>query len=328
MASREGFVSRDRSVTGAFTLIELLVATAVLALILVLFLKIISVTTSVTKRAGDTISSFQDVRAALDILTTNISQATINAYWGYDDPNTPTKYQRESGLHFLITRAGGSYPGTAGTGHAIFYQAPLGTVSGLATHGELNNLINACGYYIEYGNDAGPFGLQSDYGYRLMQAVEPAESLKVYLASSQTSGLDWVANLSSFAVPIAKNIIYLAAWPRRPPAEDPAGTALTADFTYNSRTDNTSNPQPETANQLPPTVQIMLVALDEASARKMKSGSTPPTEVSGVFTGLFSSSSATSFKSDLKTMQERLAAQKLNARIFTTIVPIRESKMQ
>lgn len=330
MESKAVCFPRTARQTGrGFTLVELLVATAVLVLILVLFLKIISGATSVTRRAGETISSFQEARAAFDILTANLSQATVTASWNYDNPNNPVKYRRDSALQFLVVPAGGNFPGTAGTGQGIFFQAPLGVTANRATYGELGNLMNACGYFIVYGNDAGPFLRETNYGYRLMQAVEPAENLKTYL-SSQEAGLDWTANLNSYAVPIAKNIIYMVAWPRKSAGDDATGNALSTDYSYNSRLQNTADPQPVTANQQPPTVQIMMVALDESSARRIDTGSTPPSDITAIFSGnhLFETSSETQFQADLSTMQKALADKHLSARIFTAVVPIRESKMQ
>jgi uncharacterized protein (TIGR02599 family) len=314
----------------AFTILELLVAMAVLALLLVLLLGAISQTSSVTRSASGKVSAFQGARAGFDLLTRTLSQATLNSYWDYDNATSPTRYLRKSELHFLVGAAGTDpLPGTVGTGQAVCFQVPAG-MTGNATHANLENLLNACGYFIQYGPTdplPAPFPAPAapTYRYQLMQAIEPSESLGVYGAAT---GNGWVGGLVTKAVPIAENIICLLVWPRKAPAEDAAGGSLTADFSYDSRKNALVSPQPETAHQMPPVVQITMVALDETSAARVCTGATPPTAVSGAFAGLFENSSQTDFEANLKELETRLAAKRLSFRVFTSTVPIRESKMQ
>lgn len=311
----------------AFTILEVLVASAVLILLLGVLLSTISQTSSVTRRASSKISSFQGARAAFDLMTETLSQATLNSYWDYDDPVTPTKYLRKSELHFLVGNAGSSpFGGTLGMGQAVYFQASAGVSPGFDS---LESLLNAVGYFITYGNEdalPAPFpAADHKYRYRLMQAVQPAESLGVY---SNTTGNAWVSGVATSAVPVAENIIYLAAWPRKAPTEDPQGAALTSAYSYDSRLNASASPQPETAHQMPPTVQITLVAMDETSAARVCTGSTPPAKVSSAFAGLFQTSNQDQFDADIITLKTRLDEKKINFRIFTALVPIRESKMQ
>ena len=127
-------------------------------------------------------------------------------------------------------------------------------------------------------------------------------------------------------VPVAENVIYLAAWPRKVVAENPDGNALTTTYAYDSR--SAAVPQPETANQMPPTVQITMVAMDEASSARVCTNNTPPAVISGAFSGLFQTSTTTQFYADIVELEKRLGADGINFRIFTVLVPIRESKMQ
>jgi uncharacterized protein (TIGR02599 family) len=127
----------------------------------------------------------------------------------------------------------------------------------------------------------------------------------------------------------------MAIWPRKVASEDPTGSALTTSFAYNSRNGTSASDmakpnyaQPDTANQLPPTIQLTLVAIDETSAVRFCTSSTEPTQISGAFSGLFSTSSVTQFDADLDALTQRLTANGVNFRVFTTIVPMRESKMQ
>lgn len=316
----------------AFTILELLVAMAVLSLLLVLLLGAISQTSSVTRKGSEKISAFQAARAGFDLLTRNLSQATLNSYWDYDPPPpaTPTRYLRKSELHFLVGNAGaGSLPGTAGTGQAVCFQLPAGKSSS-ASNANLENLLSACGYFIQYGPTdqlPAPFPAPASptYRYQLMQAIEPSESLGVYATANGTA---WVAGLAANAVPIAENIVYLLVWPRKAPSEDAAGNALTGNFSYDSRANTLADPQPETAHQMPPVVQITIVALDETSAARVCTGATPPTAVADAFSGLFQDSSQDKFEENLVELETRLAGNGLNYRVFTSTVPIRESKMQ
>jgi len=310
-----------------FTILELLVAAAVFSLILVILAGIVSNTSALTRSAGDKISAFQSARAAFALLSANLSQATLNSYWDYDNPSTPARYLRASELHFLVGLAGTApFPGTAGTGQALFFQAPLG-FSQNATIPSLPSLLNACGFYVEYNNaDALPAPFPTApprYRYRLMQALEVSENLSVY---SSGNGSAWVN--SAQAVPIAENVIYLAVWPRRSPADDPAGDLLTTSFSYDSRLNAKSIPQPITANQMPPVVQVTMVVLDETSAGRVCVDSLAPSVIRDATAGLFVESRATKFDDDLGILEARLSAAKLNFRVFSALIAVRESKME
>jgi uncharacterized protein (TIGR02599 family) len=320
--------------SAAFTILEVLVASAVLILLLGVLLSTISQTSSVTRRATSKVSAFQGARVAFERMTARLGQAALNSYLDYDDPSTPTKYLRKSELHFLIGAAGASpFGGTAGTGQAVYFQAPAGISTG---YDGLETLLNAVGYFVSYGVEDAlpapfPAPAKPKCRYRLMQSIQPAEDLGVY---SGTSGNSWVSGVAANAVPLAENIIYMAAWPRKVPAEDPQGTALTSAYSYDSRSAAESLPtdpatgQPVTQHQMPPTVQITIVAMDEDSASRICTGATPPAAISTAFTSLFQTSSQDQFDSDLIELNSRLADQKINFRVFTANVPIRESKRQ
>jgi len=304
------------------------VASAVFIMLLGLLMSTISQTSTVTRRATEKVSAFQGARSAFELLTSKLSQATMNSYWDYDSPTTPTKYIRKSELHFIVGPAGqDSLPGTSGTGQAVFFQAP-GGVTGDATYSGMDNLLNAFGYYIDYKEESGlafQTTAATTYRYRLMRSVVNTEDLRVYTDNS-TSGSTWISGNNSAVV--AENIVYMAIWPRKATSEDSAGNALTTTFAYNSRLNVTSSPQPDTANQLPPTVQVTLVAIDETSAQRFCTSSSAPTQISSAFSGLFTTSSVSQFESDLETLAQQMTANGVTFRVFTTIVPMRESKMQ
>ncbi len=307
-----------------FTLLEVLVATAVFVMMLGMLVSLISQTGNVTRMATSKITAFQSARAAFDLMAAKLSQATLNSYWDYDNPNAPTRYVRKSELGFVIDQAGQSpMPGTLGTGYGVAFQAPAGRTANrdLAA---LPGLLNEFAYYIDYGNDPGPFGTETRYRYRLMQACRTTETLEAY----RKSGSSWVSGIQNDAAPIAENIVFIAAWPRLSPATDAAGDALTQNFAYDSRGWSGSGRQPTNSAQLPPLLQLTLVAIDEKAAARLCTDSTPPSSLSGVLTGRFTKSTAAYFQDDLKKVQEALTAQNIAYRIFSTMVPIRESKME
>lgn len=303
-------------------------ATMVLAVMLTMLLGVISQTSSVTQMATQKISAFQGARAAFDIMARNVSQATLNAYWDYDRLPSPTRYLRKSELHFLIGNAGLSpFPGTPGTGQALFFQAPIGVTTEQSKFGGLETLLNALGYYVEYGPQEGlppPFPEAAPvYRYRLMQAIQPTEDLAVY---AETTGNEWVDGMAASASAVADNVICLVVWPMRSPEDDPGGLQLSTNFSYDSRDAALANPQPATANQLPPVVQLTIVAIDEKSAARICVGQTPPEEISGALEGLFQK--AENYNEDLAKLESALSAANINSRAFSTTVALRESKME
>ena len=311
-----------------FTILEVMVASAVFVLLLGLLMSTISQTSTVTRRATEKVSAFQGARSAFELLTSKLSQATMNSYWDYDSPTTPTKYIRKSELHFVVGPAGQTpLPGTSGTGQAVFFQA-LGGASENPTYSGMENLLNAYGYYIQYEQeDELPFRTSSTlkYRYRLMQAIVDTEDLQVY-SSNEITGKDWIKDYNSAV--LAENIVYMAIWPRKTASEDSTGATLTSNFSYNSRNGTSTSPQPETANQLPPTLQVTMVAIDETSAARFCTTSTPPTQITGALAGLFQVSNTTDFDADLDKLTTSLAQNNIQFRVFTSIVPMRESKMQ
>lgn len=321
---------RERRI-GGFTILELLVACAVFSLILLLMLGVVTNTTMLTSRAGDRISTFQTARTAFDIATAKISEATLNTYWDYDDPARPTRYRRMSELHFLVVEAGvNGFPGTPNTGQGIFFQAPLG-FSRQARIRDLTDLLNACGFYVRYAEtDALPAPFPASpprYRYELVQTLERAEYLSIYKSAS---GPPWYANLDASAnvVPIAENVIHFSVWPRRSPGDDPAGNQLTTNFSYDSRLNAEDIPQPVTAHQMPPTMRVTMVVLDDRSAARICVDATPPAVIQNAVDELFKDSNEESFAEDLADLEERLVAANLNFRVFSALIAVRESKIE
>jgi len=164
---------------------------------------------------------------------------------------------------------------------------------------------------------------------------------------------------------IAENIVGLIIWPKLSATDsnarrDLGQSPLSPDYTYDSsllsfksakfgsatspiilnegaKVNNPNDPTDAATinpkNQLPPIVQVTLVAIDEQSAARIEAQGT-----SGNFhqftDGLFQvacapgtrSNQQTQYDSDLKTMEQRLVNAKVTYRIFTTNVLIRGAK--
>ncbi|XHR27120.1 MAG: prepilin-type N-terminal cleavage/methylation domain-containing protein [Chthoniobacteraceae bacterium] len=307
----------------AFTLLELLVSLTILSLIIVLLLSMITNASTIWLSSSAKVDAFQSARMAFDTLTRKLSQATLNTYIGYDDSSNATRYLRQSELKFTIGLSGsGAYPGTPGTGQVFFFVAPASYTLNTSGYCGMESLLNVCGYYVSFStNNTVPAHVKANqvYRYRLMQLIVPTEQNSVYTSSGNAWFTDFVAS----SYPAADNIIALFIRPQDP---DPALASpdLTADYTCDSTLNATANPQPVTANQLPPIMQVTMVAIDEAFAKRAENGSTPPAKITAALAGKFTVTSE--FENDLSKLEMALQDAKIPYRVFSSAVAIRESK--
>ena len=283
-------------------------------------------------------------------------------YPNNDPTKPPSAYVRQSELHFVSGQATNLLSGTGSNarGHAVFFQAPLGYTS-VNSPAQLPNLLNACGYFIEVADDEPPNFIKNNpsrvprYRCRLMEMVQPAEELSVYknlLTARRNKSYgtlnDWfrtpLSPASGTTPPryiLADNIIALIISPQRS-ANDPVATGdpvpdLAPGYSYDSlRYQNASSPPPaveanesalaaRTRNQLPPYVQVTMVAIDEQTAARLAStqanSQVPPTFGAE---NLFKNQS--SYASDLKILEDELIRQNVKYRVFSTSVPILQAK--
>lgn len=312
-----------------FSILEVLVASAVLALLLVAMM---SMTDQVQKTYRSTLGKaeqFREARVAFESITRRLSQATLNTYWDYDSPTTPTKYLRQSELRFLSGQASALLPSISSTTHAVFFQAPFGFTSN-STYGGMESMVNTWGYFIEFGSDSvlrpdpvNTAGVPEKYRFRLYEMMEPSESLSLYkytgnsTASKTYTGRTWFTdaldkpNRSSRV--LAENIVALIFRPL-----DPASTPsdLTTNYTY-----DTAGSVANIRNQLPPYIEVTMVAIDEVSARRLENGATAP---DFGLTGFFTQTS--NYDQNLEDLRRNLADRKINYRIFTANVSIQGAK--
>jgi uncharacterized protein (TIGR02599 family) len=360
---REGRERREApwglgSATQAFTLIELLVAMTILCLLGVLLLSMVGNISSLSKRSREQVESFQGARTGFEALTRNLSQATLNTYWDYYDSasnsassasynGTPAKYDRQSELHFrsgpcsnmLTPATPANYPT-----HAVFFQIP-GGYSATNTLKTLTTTLNAVGFFIEFGSDK---SLRPDFlsnstsindrnRYRLMQMQQPTESLQIY---STNTGTAWFTNpLSSAVRPVnvlAENVVALVIVPKLSETEDPSNVALVRpDYNYDSRATNSYLATPAsgpplsgtTLHQLPPLVEVIMVAIDETSAQRaaaINGTNAPDFGQSTLFTTNVTSYAG--LTNDLNTLENTLRSRGMIFRTYRTVVGIRGAK--
>ncbi len=430
-----------RKINSAFTLIEVMVSAALIVVIMGFLMYTMEQTQRTMRGADSRIGQFQTARVAFEALTRNLSQATLNTYWDLDyavknGKLEPQNYRRNSDLHFVC--------GPASDGklldsnerinptHAVFFQAPLGvsyqdenqelTSSGYKTSASetsdaaeskrkyrfLTGLMNVCGYYIQWGEDARvPAFLKADfdsdkinrrYRYRLMEVAQPAETVSIYnnpwytkpkgktknFVASPNAGAsskpyllatDWVkvavgklaptlGPKTNYARPLADNIVAMIIVPKLPESDRDKPTGLddlTRDFNYDSRSQKvydafqgdtpvnfktllTDKHEKRQYAQLPPIMQVTLVAIDEDSGAKLESSLSEPKSgpdehwAKGLFKTL---TDVAAFNADLgdpanptndsllgrlSGLDRSLKMPKMNFRIFTTDVVMRSAK--
>lgn len=317
---------------------------AILGVIMLAIFGVTRETGKIWKSSTAKIEAFQGARLAFESLTRRLSQSTLNGYYDYFDANghssshpsyngTPSVYGRQSELHFISgpDLLSGSILQVT---HAVFFQAPLGYANSDAWSG-LESALNAVGYYVTYNDDAQagnrpgfitPTLSPLKYRFRLMQFTQSLQNLEIFKPAN-VSGTGWFVSGTSPAGnaastrPLADNIVALVILPRKSNRDDPGGTALCPDYSYDSRRPWTGPKQPEQMNQLPPLLQVVMVAIDEPSAQRVCTGATAPDFGLG---SLFKQASG--LEADLSTLEASLSREKLTYKIFRADIGIRGAK--
>lgn len=352
---------------GAFSVVELLASTAVLVVLLLLLVTTVSQTGATLRMTTSKTEEFREARTAFETITRRLSEATLNTYWDYDNPLAPTRYERRSELRFVCGPAAallGDTERATRVSHAIFFHAPLGLSTAVAAPTAdqpdfrgLDQLLNVWGYFVELSDDRAlrPAFLTDAlrplrHRFRLMECMQPTEKLRTYHytsggtaaapASSAYQGLGWFTDFinrpDAPVHPLAENIVALILTPRLAKVEERAfnlgadASPLAPKYRYDStqrHADARLNPK----NQLPPVVQVTLVAIDETSAARLNLG-----PKSGDLFRLRDKFAASKyFTQDLTldptrgpedSLENRLLALKAGYRVFSTHVPIRAAK--
>lgn len=313
----------------AFSILELLVAITISATILLVVLSLTRTMVDAWRASRSKVQAFQDARLAFDRVNRTLGQATLNTYYDYFDSagrsptepgyTTPARYGRQSELHFI---AGKSLVTNQVT-HASFFQTPIGHASE-ANHQRLGSLLNSCGFYLTRDKDVLRPGFLTNIPstsanptrYRLMHFLQPAEQMGVYAKTGKTWFTDALSSPATPVEQIAENIVALVILPRRSSAD--AGAPLTQDFNYDSRSGKGTVPQPETQHQLPPAVEVIMVAVDEPSADRMERESI---QLPG---GLFEVPGE--LEANLDELVDFLESWRLTYRVFRTVIPLSNAK--
>jgi len=314
--------SRPRS--NAFTLLEALVAFAITLMAMVTVLQMVSSVEGSWKSAS--VDSFAEAGEAFSTMTLALSSATLEPYQDYADSSgafrtgaatvfVPDHLARRSDLAFVCGPTNGTNgllakSGRTTAGCAVFFLSPQGYSDAQVNSG-MNRLLNAMGYFVEFGNDtdASSFLLPTAqrWRWRLKQVRQPAESLQVFSLTSSSSWIQQIVSSQTTTPTLAENVIALIVLPER--AVNDAGTSLATDFRYDSR--DASNPLMR--HQLPARLRIALMAIDEASAQVLaaQNGMSPPALLSA---SLFQKSAQ--LDADLASLDGTLTAQKIGHRLF------------
>jgi uncharacterized protein (TIGR02599 family) len=361
-------------VRSGFTIIELLVSMAVLTLLSMMLVSITNVTQRTWIYSSSKTEQFRAARDAFESITRKLSQATLNTYWDYHYPagatstTPPDSYMRQSELRFvsgnLNTIANeGTYPSCPT--HAVFFQAPLGYTSDNTSLSDLQLLLNTWGYFVEFGSDslwrpsfvnelASPPAER--YRFRLMELMEPSEQLTLYAYTSGTdsnglpktssyTGTQWfttpLLSANRPARVVAENILALIILPKLATQEDATGAQLAPQYTYDTSKIGAAASLAATAaaavnskNQLPPVIQVTMVAVDDASFSRFlgSSKAIPSSLLMDGNTPLFqsvgdiSNADQNGYARDMKTLQSNLQSHRINYRVFSTDISLKGAK--
>ena len=180
-----------------------------------------------------------------------------------------------------------------------------------------------------YGNDPTKpdlLGITNRPRFRLYQWLPSSDSLTVASSSGRITNSAWVTPTNS-VLPLAENII---AFVIRVPSTDSSGYSTNAtNYGWDSLTVWTNGPQPAQMHQLPPMVNVTMVAVEEAAVNRL-AGNARKAEAAATALGITNLSdlfsSASSYSDDLDTLKAALSAKNVPYRIFTTTIPLRGSR--
>ncbi len=338
-----------------FTLIEVSLSMVILSIILLISVQVLGLTQRAWKRGVARVEQFREARMAFESITENLRQALLNTYQAYqyntgDTPTIPTsqsqspkKYIRQSELQFVTGQAQTLLPGEQASTlvtQAMFFQARLGLSDRIGYEG-LNRLLCGRGYFIMYSNNDAfrPQHVSAQSSrYRLWEYRPTAEENTVYSVKPGQWFLKAPANVitasetittPSDTRPIAENIIALIISPQVTTDDAALKQAtpwwIAPKYAFDStQLVNVSTDSPQgTQHMLPPRVVVTLVAIDEASARKLAE-KYPDTMPQLVPTGAFTL--ADNRQKDLKDLATKLRAEQLNYQVFSTTINMRNSK--
>jgi uncharacterized protein (TIGR02599 family) len=200
-----------------------------------------------------------------------------------------------------------------------------------------------------------------NYRYRLMEWLQPTDSNHIYdsTVGTATYNINWIntyfapyppgTSSQTAALALADNIPLVVILPKLTPEDEMSlnsgnalaspGTGLCPKYFYDSRAWMSSYPGGVSGqlggnnlsdlerNQLPPLVDVVMIAVDEKNViqlqKKYGYSATPPMELQ-VANGSFTDS--TKLASDLQTYENQLISYHINFRLFRSTVEIQAAK--
>lgn len=345
-----------------FTLIELMVATVVLLGISALMINATGQAGQVFKRTSGKIEQFGEARRAFENVTRSLSEATLNTYWDYSyktvgTSKLPVAYVRQSELRFRSGSMGELIPteDVFRPLHGVFFQAPAGLTEDEEQLHTLDQTLNTWGFFLEVGSDHDlrPQFLRSRVPTRvrsrLMELRQPTERLSIYTPPKEGGPNWWFADAINQASDrpvrvLAENIVAFVVLPRLSRTDELARgnkPPLSPNYDYDStRTSNEKLPIPvvdpevNPKNQLPPVVQIVMIAIDEISGARLAEEHSGEDNLGIQIDGLFTDSrrleddpnTPDRADGDLHELEHRLNEKRLTFRTFASSVALRGAK--
>ena len=335
-----------------------MVAATIIVVLMAILVAMTDQTQRLVKSTSSKVEAFQEARVGFESMTRQLAQATLNTFWDYEynKQREPTRYLRASELRFLsgisstVLKSAG---GATRPGHCVFFHAPLGQVDDKTKLGSLDHLLNVWGYFLEITDSENlPSFLLTKVParkrYRMMELMQPSEQLRTYQYQDPAKfPTDWFAPLVSAADRpvrvLAENVVALIILPRLSRSDELLwmknkgsktapilATGYSYDSTYTRQADPILNPR----NQLPPVVQVTMVAIDEPSAKLLEDNfGTDPNlgiDYSRNFRdpALLDDNVRTPQPNDgdLSVLEATLVKKRVSYRIFSTNVSIRGAK--
>lgn len=210
-----------RDQRAGFTLLEMIVAMVIIAAVMMVVVQAMARVQDTWVTTNAKVREAQDARAGMETLARTLPRATLNAQWTMDSEDDPRSLRRSSDLHFVSGPAADLLPSaTYTTGHAIFFQAPNGyagtdertsttSASSKAEYDTLPNVLNAWGYFVQFGEDPArlPGFLTSKkfarstvpkrYRFRLMEFRQPAHELELFKMSTGVPPASLLSKITS-----------------------------------------------------------------------------------------------------------------------------------
>lgn len=190
--------------TCGLTLLELLLSMALLSVVMIIIASAIATMQNTWMRVREKSDEYRGARMALDSMTRNLRQATLDARWVpvTEESDTPTSgiepaYKRVSNLHFVCGPSNTLLEDGTTVGHAVFFQGPFGEqardrnsgAESLPKHEQLTDTLSSWGFFVEYATDTferPDFLRQSQVRvpprrrFRLMEFRQPSDELKLF----------------------------------------------------------------------------------------------------------------------------------------------------